>query len=119
MKTSEEIKASIATGIKDGQSEVKDRVVAHYTEKELERRSNLIIKGLDKLESLEQERDRIKPDQIAVNDQGQEQSSTYSKANFEKLKKAREAVGKLSKALNAAIEQGSQQDYEKLEKTLK
>lgn len=119
MKTSQDIRQSIKDGIKGGQSNVQNRVVAHYTEQEIKRRSELIIQGLDKLETLEEELSRIKPDASTYNENQEVIQEAYSKAQSDKLKKAKESVEKLSKPLNAAIENGTTEDYDKLEKALK
>lgn len=119
MKTSQDIRKSIKDGIKGGHSDVQDRVVSHYTEQEIKRRSDLIIKGLDKLETLEEELSRIKPDASTYNEKQEVIQEAYSKAQSDKLKKAKDSIEKLSKPLNAAIENGNADDYDKLEKALK
>lgn len=88
----------------------------HYVQKEIDRRSDMIIKALEKLEASEKDRDSIKPDQQIMDAAGKELQTGYSKPIFDKLKKAKERVEKLTKALNGALDGAN---YEALEKVLK
>lgn len=116
MNTSTEIREALKQGIKDTQEGAKQKVVDHYVQKEVDRRSDLIIKGLEKLESLEKARDQIKPDNVIKDAEGKVIQNGYAEATYGKLEKSKQAVEKLNKALNGALKEAN---YEALEKALK
>lgn len=83
--------------------EVEEQVVNHYVEKEKNRRSDALVKGMDKLTSLENDLKKIKPDQVQLDADGKELSSSYSKAKYEEKKKLEEQIGKLEKIIDKAL----------------
>ena len=87
---------------------VNEKVINALVEREVEKRSKLIIDGLEKLRSLQNELKKIKPDVgQSFDENGVETKPTqYSKAKYEERKKLLEQISKLQAALDLAVEQG-------------
>jgi len=87
---------------------VNDKVIDALVARELDKRSDAILAGLDKLNSLKNDLKKIKPDVGGYFDEDGNETKPmqYSKAKFEELKKGKEQIDKVQKALDLAIDKG-------------
>lgn len=106
------IATKVAEMIKESGSErVETEVVSVMVEREIDRRAQAAVQGLDKLAKMENEYKRIdRPDNIQLDAEGKEVSATYSPARIKERKEAREKIGKLEKSLKKALEDGDFND---------
>lgn len=104
---------AVAEKIAEISPAVNEKVIDALVARELEKRSDAVIKGIDKLRTMQNDLKKIKPDVGgAFDENGAEIKPTlYSKAKFEERKKALEQIAKLQNALDLAIDKG---DMEKL-----
>lgn len=87
---------------------VNEKVIDALVDREVEKRTKLIVDSLDKLRSLQGELRKIKPDvgQSFSEDGTETKPTQYSKAKFEERKKLLEQIAKLQTALDVAIDKG-------------
>lgn len=113
----DEVREFIKTKVASLNDKVADDVRDKLVQQELDRRVGLVVGALSKLTALEQDGRKIKPDLVAYNESGQELGTPgYSKAQSEVLKKHRESVEKLTKAIEKAL--GDDKDYAGLQKAM-
>lgn len=88
--------------------EVNERVIETLTERELEKRANLIVAKNDELVAFKKELNKIKPDVGGsfLEDGTEVKATSYSKAKFEERKKLLEKIAKYEKALTLACVKG-------------
>ncbi len=88
---------------------VLSRVLKHYAEPEVERRTELAIKALAEIDKAQKEVKQLKADihEFAADEKGEPTGSSrppaYSKAQYEKRGKALERLNKVTSALDAAF----------------
>lgn len=100
----------------NAQSESRQKVIDALKDKVVEKRSNLLLKGLDKLDTFATETRKLsKPDIVQIDGNGVK-SGNYSEAAWKAKGEHEQRVTKLLAALNLAIDKG---DYTKLEDFLK
>lgn len=87
---------------------VNEKVIDALVARELEKRSDAVLGGLDKLRTMQNDLKKIRPDVGgAFDEDGNEVKPTlYSKAKFDERKKLNEQIEKLQKALDLAIDKG-------------
>lgn len=87
---------------------VNEKVIDALVARELEKRSDAVLGGLDKLRTMQNDLRKIRPDVGgAFDEDGNEVKPTlYSKAKFDERKKLNEQIEKLQKALDLAIDKG-------------
>jgi len=87
---------------------VNSKVIDALVARELEKRSDAVLNGLDKLRGLQNDLKKIRPDVGgAYDEEGNEIKPTlFSKAKFDERKKLVEQIEKLQKALDLAIDKG-------------
>ena len=90
---------------------VVDAVVEHLAKKEIDRRTKAVLDGLDKLQKLEKDIKKMKPDMVGLDEKGVQVSANWSKAKFDEKAKLEKSAGKLREALDAALDKA---DYGKL-----
>jgi hypothetical protein len=102
------ITEAVATKIAEISPAVNDKVIDALVNRELEKRSEAILNGLDKLSALKKDLQKIRPDVGGYFDEdGNETKPTqYSKAKFEERKKLLEQITKIESALDKAIDKG-------------
>lgn len=105
--------AEVAANIKS--ADIKGRLIAMLTEEEVVLRANLLKTAFEKLNLQRKALTKIKPDVITYNANGEESSASFSKAKIDELKKAKDEMGKLEKALEQALSG----DYTKLKEIVK
>jgi len=110
---STEVVQRAAQAIANSGPTVAQKVVDVLATREIEKRANTLVTGLDKLTKLRGDARKIKPDQLAYGaDCKPVGEGTYSKAKAEELKKANEAIDKLQAALDLAL--SDKADFSKL-----
>lgn len=110
MSQNEESKASIhqtvlaevADALKGSNETVRARLKSALVEREVLKRVDLLDKGLLKLREAKNDLNKIRPP-VSFQADGTKVEGTFSKADFESLKKAREKVAKLEAALEKAL----------------
>ena len=87
---------------------VNEKVIDALVVRELEKRSDAVLSGLDKLRTMQNDLRKIKPDVGGFFDEdgNETKPNAYSKAKFEERKKFNEQIEKLQKALDLAIDKG-------------
>lgn len=110
VSTHQAVLAEVADALKGSSEAVKGRLKAALVEREVVKRVDLLDKGLAKLRDLKGEVNKIRPP-VSFQADGTKVEGTFSKADFESLKKAREKVTKLEAALEKAF---AGQEFDKL-----
>jgi hypothetical protein len=111
----QELLAGVASRIDTCHPEVQQRLADAMVEKEVSRRQGVLDTAVQKWEQLSSELNKVKPDQITVDSEGNE-TAVYTKKAHEARKKMAEKVSKLDAALDAALGEGN---FKRLEDTLK
>lgn len=82
-------------------------VVEHYAAAEADKQAKALIAGLDKLSLLERELNKInRPDNVGYDADGKPVSESFTKGRLDEIKKAKEQIEKLVKAINKADDKG-------------
>lgn len=107
-------KISVSTKVAEklaelGGSMVEDRVVDTMLEREIEKRSNALVKVMDLLEQAEKSFKKLGPDQHTFNVDGSKATEGYSKSRIDERNKATKQVARLTGAINKAL--GPNKDY--------
>lgn len=90
---------------------VESYVVDKIVDRELEKRAVPITQGMDTLAKFEEELKKVdKPDMIARDKEGRIVSEAYSSKRLEEIKKAKEKIEKLHKAIEKAYLNGDIKD---------
>lgn len=97
------ITQAVAQRISEISDDVNARVIEHYKDLEADRRAKAIIAGIDKIDTLEKDLRKAKPDQVLFDADGKEISAGYSKEKLDARNKLNEQIAKLAKALDKAI----------------
>lgn len=107
--TSQGVYAEVADALKSSPALVRSKLVVALTERELNKRVEMLDKALVKGKELEKEVLKIRPED-SYDAQGNKVPGNFTKAQFETLKKAKEKSDKF----NAALEKAFAGDFEKL-----
>lgn len=100
--TVSDVLAEVAGALKGSSQVVKGRLVAALTERVVAQRVDMLDKGLAKLKELKKEVDKIRaPDMFDT--AGNKVPGLFTKAQNEELKKAKEKLNKLEKALEKSF----------------
>ena len=102
------VKTSIQTCQANG--DVRTRVIGHLTEKELQRRTELVVKGMEARKAQEKEIAKIKPDAVFYDGDGKKSIEQFSKQAADNLKKANEKLAKIDRALARALDEANYDD---------
>lgn len=87
---------------------VNEKVIDALVVRELEKRTDAVLSGLDKLRGLQNDLKKIRPDVGGFYDEdgNETKPNAYSKAKFDERKKLLEQIEKITKALDLAIDKG-------------
>ena len=107
------IRESISKKIKESNPAVLEGVIDSLVKEEIEKRKDMVKKGVEKYEELEKVFKKTKPDHVLYNLDGTEQSSSWSKDGLDKFNKAKKELETLNAAIESAI---VQTNYEPLSK---
>ncbi len=111
IKKSGSIKEAIVLAIKGSSEQIVKSVIEELADVEIQVRKNLVIKAMNKLDELEKEGKKLKPDNISYNEDGTIATSTWTKGALDAVKKNRESIAKIENSIEKAL---SQNDYEGL-----
>lgn len=121
------IKGKIKSAVDKSNDKVFAKVIKDIAEPIIEKRSALIEKGLDKIDSLEKELEKMKPDQVHYPVDKDTQKplqvslpAVYSESLFKKRTEMEQKLNKLHEAFEKIIplKEGIIPDYDSLEKEL-
>ena len=112
------IQEEVAKKISTSGSHVKETVINTLAQIEINRRVDLITKGIAKQDTLKKEFDKINRDDITTYVKGVP-TSAMSDSRFKEIKKAEEGLEKLSKALDKALDDNTADSYNKLGELVK
>lgn len=93
----------VAERIAGSGTQVENAVVAVLANKEIERRTNLVVSTMAELDKLDKEHKKMKPDQVFYKEDKSVLSEGFSKAVIESREKNRVRFNKISKALDKAL----------------
>lgn len=97
------IREAISKKIKEYNPIVVEGIIETLAQEEIARRKNLVRKGIEKFEELEKGLKKMKPDNVAYNEQGEEISSGWTKAGLDAHTKTKKELETLNNALDNAI----------------
>ena len=83
---------------------------------EIDRRVDLVKKGMDKLDAVEKDLKKMGPDNSSYNAEGKVIQESWTKTGLEAFNKVKQKVEKLKKAIDTALESN---DYQSLEQAVK
>lgn len=107
--------SEVSEGIASSNETVIGRVRDMLVEKEVATRVDTLDKAIQKRRQLAKELAKVnRPDNVQYDSDGNEVSGTYSKDRLQARKKAREALEKLEKAIEAAMTSGDGSAWGKL-----
>ena len=75
-----------------------------FAEEEIDKRANAIADAVRRITDLEEELNKLKPDQNVLNIDGDVIQTGYSKDQLEKINKLKKKINDLDAAANAAVE---------------
>lgn len=101
-----QLKKTVADQIAGSQPTVLAKVTAKLVQDELDRRADLVLRGLTRRDELHRQLAGLTPDQSGLDAAGKVVCETYSKGRFEARQKVTETLAKLSAALETAIQKG-------------
>lgn len=109
-----DVLAQVAETLKNSTDTIRARLTATLVERKLASRVDTLDKGLLKLQEGRNDLRKLKADQVSIDADGTKRE-TFSKDAWEKKNKAEEALGKLEKAVEAAL---SGESFDKLQELL-
>ena len=105
------VREAVAAKLANSGDQVAANIISQLADVELGRREKLILSALTKLDALDKDAKKIRPDQKSLDADGKVIAETYSSTKFDELKKSRET----SERWNAAIDKALNLcDYSKL-----
>jgi len=110
------IKETISKKIKEANPEVLTGLIDTLVQEEVSKRKDMVKKGIEKYEELENAFKKMKPDNVTYNQDGTEANKLWSKDALDKYNKANKEIESLNNALNSAINEAN---YEPLSKIVK
>ncbi len=110
------VQTKVAEQLANLSPKVEEKVVEALTKRELDKRSDAVVKILDLLSRSEVDVKKLGPDLYTFDAEGKRTSEAYSKARTEERKKAHERIEKLTKALTKALDNNDYGDLYNLAK---
>lgn len=110
------ITSAVAEKLSNISPTVNEKVIDFMVNKEIEKRSDAIVKGIEKLNGLQNDMKKHKPDQIFFDEEGNQTRAEWTKPKLEEKNKLTAQIDKMQKALDSAIGTG---DMSKLYDLLK
>lgn len=96
------ISAAIAARLADVAPLTRSKVVEHFAQKMATKQADALIAGIDKLDGLQKDLLKNKPDNVLFNEGGTQVSASYTKPKLEERNKLIEQIAKLEKAIDKA-----------------
>ena len=106
----------IAARVAETTPAMRDKLIAHFVDKEVERRAQILIKGYEATRKAGEEADKIKPDFRTFDLEGKIASQGFTD---EGNKKRNQAIARASRLERALMEALSTAEYKPLEELLK
>lgn len=97
------LRESIKTKLKNSSDEIKESVIKKLTDLEIQKRIDIVIKGLEKKETIEKELKNLKPDVVTF-DNNFNETKAWSKNAAEEYKKKSGELTKINNAINKALD---------------
>lgn len=110
------IRESISKKIKESNTSVIEGVIDSLVKEEIERRKEMVKKGVEKYEELEKLFKKMKPDNVLYNTDGTEQTSSWTKTGLENYNKSKKELETLNSAIESAVVNAN---YEPISKIIK
>lgn len=107
------IQEKVAEKIQNCGEFVTNTVVDKLADVEIARRVDLVTKAIQRLDTLEKELKKIDKNDITTYQDGKE-IQTMSKARFDEIKKTKEKIEKLTKAIEVSLTENTADSYTKL-----
>lgn len=95
---------------------VEDKIITSLVDRELNRRSDAVVKAIDALSKMEAEMKKIKPENT-FDAKGEKISEYFTKAKIEEKNKLQQKIDKYTKAIEKALEKADYGDVYNLEKS--
>lgn len=112
-----ELREAVAVGIKALGTAPAEAVISNLVQKELDRRVDVIMRGLEAWQKASRELSAIKPDQKSFGSDGKIVAETFSEAKIKERKEAGEKFQKISEAMEKAL--AEEPDFQPIEKFIK
>lgn len=97
------VREAVAAKLANSGDQVAANIISQLADVELGRREKLILSALTKLDALDKDAKKIRPDQKSLDVDGKVITETYSSAKFEELKKSRETLERWNAAIDKAL----------------
>jgi hypothetical protein len=110
------VQTKVAEQLASLSPKVEEKVVEALTKRELDKRSEAVVKVLDFLSRLEIDSKKLGPDLLTFDAEGKRTSEAYSKSRTEERKKTNERIEKLTKSLIKALDNNDYGDLYSLAK---
>ena len=109
------IREDVKQHVEDHQTDgtIRQKVVDHLTNAEVDRRTEMLVKAMAVREETAKDLKKMKPDQVQYEESGKISMTSFSKTKFDELKKCKDKLAKIDKAINRAINDA---DYDSLKK---
>ena len=104
------ITEAVATSIKECAPKVEERIINALVEREVNRRSEAVVRVMDQISRDNGKLLRFKPDLVTFNVDGTKATEAYSKEKLEERNKIVRAIDKASNAVSKALENGEYSD---------
>lgn len=99
----QEIKDKVIEKLKESPTVVSERVIDVFAKEEENKRVELVVAAIRKLDTLKVEFKKFKADNVTYDTEGKEIMSGFSKANLDKFNKAKSEIEKLDKLITLAV----------------
>jgi len=121
MENKKTIQESVAEQLSNCGTTVFNTVIENFVKVEINSRVDQISKAITKQEQLEKDLKKLNKGDVVtfVGDNMDTQVTSMSKQRFEDIKKLKEKIGKLTKAIEFALENNTTDSYVKLAEALK
>lgn len=90
---------------------VETAVVETLVQREIDKRSEALVKCIDAHSKLRSDLNKIKADQVTYNLDGSKAAEVFSKAKVEEHNKLKAKVAKYEKAINKALTEGTKESF--------
>jgi hypothetical protein len=109
------IQEKVAEAIANLGPQVESNVVDVMVDKELQKRTPVIVQGLEKIAEFKVELKKVdRPDVKTLNADGSVKDESYSPKKFEEVKKIKERIEKFTNATNKALTDGDLKELNQL-----
>jgi len=109
-----DVKLAVAEKLATQSEVIKDSLISHFVNQEIERRSNILIKAVGAIDNLQKEiKKEDKPDSVLINADGSKVSQ-YSEKKFQIVAGLKSKLEQVQKVFEDCLANNLQQDYDKL-----